>query len=138
FGARDGATVAEMVPQRLGRRVLGRLVAAGAGGGQAAAPATREYVAAAPALSRGLAEHGSLTATARRLRGRSSGSAGTVVHSLAPTMAALPRTLQSRILAAGGLLRTGVEVVGIERSGERWQVLTGRDETLEADRLVLA
>src|SRR5699024_8316090 len=74
----------------------------------------------------------------RRLRGRSSGSAGTVVHSLAPTMAALPRTLQSRILAAGGLLRTGVEVVGIERSGERWQVLTGRDETLEADRLVLA
>lgn len=138
FGARDGATVAEVVRRRLGRRVLERLVAPVVGGVQSADPATLEFAAASPALRRGLAEHGSLTAAARRLRGRSTRSAGTVVHSLAPTMAVLPRTLQERILAAGGILRTGVEVVGVERSGERWQVLTGRDERLEADRLVLA
>src|SRR5699024_2997083 len=123
-------TVAEVVRQRLGRRVLERLVAPVVGGVQSADPATLEFAAVSPALHRGLAEHGSLTAAARRLRGRSTRSAGTVVHSLAPTMAVLPRTLQERILAGGGILRTGVEVVGVERSGERWQVLTGRDARL--------
>ncbi|WP_394216518.1 protoporphyrinogen oxidase [Brachybacterium vulturis] len=138
YGAGDGATVAEVVRRRLGRRVLERLVAPVVGGVLSADPATLEFATASPQLSRGLAEHGSLTAAVKRLRGRSTASAGTRVRSLSPTMAVLPRTLQARILAAGGILRTGVEVVGIERSAGRWQVLTGRDERLEADHLVLA
>src|SRR5699024_1616698 len=58
FGARDGATVAEVVRRRLGRRVLEQLVAPVVGGVQSADPATLEFAAASPALSRGLAEHG--------------------------------------------------------------------------------
>ena len=143
YGARDGATVAEVVRRRLGRRVLERLVAPVVGGVHSADPATLEFAAASPPLRRGLAEHGSLTAAVRRLRGRSATSAGTLVRSLSPTMAVLPETLQARILAAGGILRTGVEVVGVERAdtaddGPAWVVRTSREEELTADHLVLA
>jgi protoporphyrinogen/coproporphyrinogen III oxidase len=138
WGAREGATVAEVVRTRLGRKVLERLVAPIVGGVHSADPATLEFAAASPALSRGLAEHGSLTAAARRLRGRSAASAGTRVHSLAPTMAVLPETLQERFLAAGGILRTGTEVIGVERDGGLWRLRTARAGHLEAEHLVLA
>ena len=142
LGARPGATVAQVVRRRSGRKVLERLVAPVIGGVHSSDPATLEFAAASPALSAGLAEHGSLTAAVRRIRGRSAGSAGTRVHSLSPTMAALPQTLQAQLLAAGGILRTGVEVVGLTREetdGEAvWQVRTSRGEELSAEHLVLA
>ena len=138
FGARPGATVAHVVRRRLGKKVLERLVAPVIGGVHSSDPATLEFAAASPQLSRGLAEHGSLTSAVRRIRGRSTGSAGTRVHALSPTMASLPQTLQARFLAAGGILRTGVEVVGVARDGAKWQVLTSRKEELTADHLVLA
>lgn len=155
-GARPGATVAEVVGRRLGRKVLERLVAPVVGGVHSADPATLEFAAASPALSRGLAEHGSLLAAVREIRGRSTGgagnaaSAGTRVHALTPTMALLPETLQAQLLAAGGILRTGVEVVAVDRvaapgrddapdrDGAGWRVRTSRQEELTADRLVLA
>lgn len=143
WGVRPGATVAEVVSRRLGRRVLERLVAPIVGGVHSADPATLEFAAASPALLRGLAEHGSLTAAVRRLRGRSGASAGARVHSLTPTMAALPEALQAEILAAGGIVRTGVEVVEVARAddapdGPAWRVRTAGQEELTADRLVLA
>ncbi|MGO3208548.1 MAG: protoporphyrinogen oxidase [Brachybacterium sp.] len=142
-GARPGATVAEVVGRRLGRKVLERLVAPVVGGVHSADPTTLEFAAASPALSRGLAEHGSLTAAVRRTRGRSAGartaaSAGTRVHALSPTMALLPQTLQAQFLAEGGILRTGVEVVDLGRDETGWTVRTSRQEELTADRLVLA
>ena len=146
-GARPGATVAETVGRRMGRRVLERLVAPIVGGVHSADPAELELAAASPQLATGLAEHGSLVRTVRRLRGggrrgdagRTAGaSAGTRVHALAPTMAALPAALREELLAAGGIVRTGVEVTGLDREGERWRVRTARGEQLEADRLVLA
>ena len=146
-GTRPGATVAEVVGRRLGRKVLERLVAPVVGGVHSADPATLEFAAASPALSRGLAEHGSLLVAVRRIRGRSAGSAqsaGTRVHALSPTMALLPQTLQAQFLAAGGILRTGVEVVAVDRDGAPgrvragWTVRTSRQEELTADRLVLA
>ncbi|GAA4522062.1 protoporphyrinogen oxidase [Brachybacterium paraconglomeratum] len=146
LGARPGATVAEVVGSRLGRKVLERLVAPVVGGVHSADPATLEFAAASPALSRGLAEHGSLTAAVRRIRGRSSGprnagsaaNAGTRVHALSPTMALLPQTMQAQFLAAGGILRTGVEVVDLTRDEDGWVVRTSRQEELRADQLVLA
>ena len=146
-GARPGATVAETVGRRMGRRVLERLVAPIVGGVHSADPAELELAAASPQLATGLFEHGSLVRTVRRLRGggrrgdagRTAGaSAGTRVHALAPTMAALPAALREELLAAGGIVRTGVEVTGLDREGERWRVRTARGEQLEADRLVLA
>ncbi|MDN5900871.1 MAG: protoporphyrinogen oxidase [Brachybacterium sp.] len=146
YGTRPGATVAEVVRRRLGRTVLERLVAPVVGGVHSADPATLEFATASPALSRGLAEHGSLTAAVRRLRGRSTasaGSAGTLVHSLTPTMAVLPEALQAQILAAGGILRSGVDVIGVEQTGTEhdgpaWRIRTSRQEELTADHLVLA
>lgn len=158
-GAAPGATVAEVVGRRLGPRVLERLVAPVVGGVHSADPATLEFAAASPPLSRGLAEHGSLTGTVRHLRGgagKSTGpraakpagaSAGTLVHSLTPSMAQLPATLREQFLADGGLLRTGFTAIGVARTPEGWQVRAARpgtahsaapQELLEADRLVLA
>lgn len=169
-GAAPGATVAEVVGRRLGRRVLERLVAPVVGGVHSADPATLEFAAASPPLSRGLAEHGSLTGTVRHLRGgagKSTGpraakpagaSAGTLVHSLTPSMAQLPATLREQFLAAGGIVRTAITASDVERTAEGWQVRTSRQSTsqstpqdaahathatspqelLEADRLVLA
>ncbi|MFL0456093.1 protoporphyrinogen oxidase [Brachybacterium paraconglomeratum] len=146
-GARPGATVAETVGRRMGRRVLERLVAPIVGGVHSADAAELELAAASPQLATGLFEHGSLVRTVRRLRGggrrgdagRTAGaSAGTRVHALAPTMAALPAALREDLLAGGGIVRTGVEVTGLDREGELWRVRTARGEQLEAGGLVLA
>jgi oxygen-dependent protoporphyrinogen oxidase len=146
------------VRRRLGRRVLERLVAPVVGGVHSADPASLELAAASPQLAKGLAEHGSLVRTVRRLRGTgragrstragrpgagvpgssAGASAGTRVHSLDPTMAALPAALSAQVLGAGGIVRTGTEVTGLAREDELWQVRTGRGETLTAEHLVLA
>ncbi|WP_422115613.1 protoporphyrinogen/coproporphyrinogen oxidase [Brachybacterium sp. UNK5269] len=148
YGARPGATVRTVVTRRLGRRVHERLVAPVVGGVHSADPATLEFAAASPQLSAGLAQHGSLTRTVRRLRGgagrkaaRAGASAGTRVHALTPTMAALPAALREQFLAAGGILRTGVEAAGVERgadAGDPWTLVTTRGERLAAEHLVLA
>ncbi|SLN03149.1 Protoporphyrinogen IX oxidase, aerobic, HemY [Brachybacterium faecium] len=157
YGAREGATVAEVVGRRLGPKVLQRLVAPVVGGVHSADPATLEFAAASPALRRGLTEHGSLVAAVRRLRGgagqrragqRGGASAGTRVHALTPTMAALPEALRVQLLDGGAILRTGVEVTGLDRAAATdtststgtaaWTVRTSREEHLEADHLVLA
>ncbi|MGP5362098.1 protoporphyrinogen/coproporphyrinogen oxidase [Brachybacterium tyrofermentans] len=137
-GARPGATVAEVVRTRLGAAVLERLVAPVVGGVHSADPATLEFAAASPQLSAGLAEHGSLVTAVRRLRGRSTGSAGTRVHTLAPSLGALPAALLEQFLAAGGIVRTSVVATAVLRGATGWQVRTAAGETLEADRLVLA
>lgn len=151
YGNRPGATVETVVRKRLGRRVADRLVAPIVGGVHSADPATLEFAAASPQLAAALGTDGSLVKAVRRLRGRSAASAGTRVHALTPTMAALPRTLEARFLSDGGILRTGVKVTGVERRApepaaaeaaeepaRRWAVITGRGERLGADRLVLA
>jgi oxygen-dependent protoporphyrinogen oxidase len=144
FGAREGASVEAVVRRRLGRRVAERLVAPVVGGVHSADPRTLELAAASPQLTAGLTAHGSLTAAVRALRGKSTASAGTRVHSLAPTLAQLPAALRDRILAAGGILRTGVTAASISRDPEDperegpWTVRTTRDEQLRADHLVLA
>lgn len=137
-GARPGATVAEVVRTRLGAAVLERLVAPVVGGVHSADPATLEFAAASPQLSAGLAEHGSLVTAVRRLRGRGTGSAGTRVRTLAPSLGALPAALHEQFLAAGGIVRTSVVATAVIRDATRWQVRTAAGETLEADRLVLA
>ncbi|MGO2312124.1 MAG: protoporphyrinogen/coproporphyrinogen oxidase [Brachybacterium tyrofermentans] len=137
-GARPGATVAEVVRTRLGAAVLERLVAPVVGGVHSADPATLEFAAASPQLSAGLAEHGSLVAAVRQLRGRSTGTAGTRVHTLAPSLAALPAILQEQFLAAGGIVRTSVEATAVHHDAPGWRVRTASGETLEADHLVLA
>lgn len=142
-GSRPGATVAEVVGRRLGRAVLERLVAPIIGGVHSSDPARLEFAAASPQLAKGLVENGSLVRTVRALRGgtdvKGAGakSAGTRVHALTPTMAALPARLREEILAAGGTVRTGTSADAVERTATGWRVRTG-EETFEAEHLVLA
>src|SRR5699024_6772592 len=96
WGNRPGATVEHLVRRRLGRRVAERLVAPVVGGVHSADARTLEFATASGRLHEGLAEHGSLLATVRRLHGRSGRSAGTRVHTLTPTMAALVETLRTQ------------------------------------------
>lgn len=138
YGAGPGATVAEVVRRRLGAKVLERLVAPVVGGVHSADPSTLEFAAASPQLTAGLAEHGSLTSAVRHARGRSTASAGTRVHALTPSMAALPDALRAQILTAGGLLRTGVAASAAERIPTGWTVRTADGETLSTEHLVLA
>ncbi|HJB09343.1 MAG TPA: FAD-dependent oxidoreductase [Candidatus Brachybacterium merdavium] len=114
YGNRPGATVEELVRKRLGRRVADRLVAPIVGGVHSADPDVLEFATASPQLAAALDRGGSLIRAVRRIRGRSTASAGTRVHAVAPTMAALPKTLASGILEDGGILRTGVRVTRIE------------------------
>lgn len=116
YGNRPGATVEELVRKRLGRRVAQRLVAPVVGGVHSADPATLEFATASPQLAAALGTDGSLVKAVRRIRGRSTASAGTQVHALDPTMAALPQALAARILGGGGILRTGVSVTDIEQN----------------------
>lgn len=146
LGHRPGASVEQVVSRRLGRRTARRLVAPVVGGVHSADPRTLEFATASPQLHAGLARHGSLVRAVRALRGGSSRTAGTRVHSLSPTMAALPEALAAELRAGGADLRTSAEVTGITDGtagsaavpeGARWTVRTAGEE-LPADRLVLA
>lgn len=138
IGNRPGASIDHVVRTRLGRRVAERLVAPVVGGVLSADPSALEFAAASPQLAGALREDGSLIAAVRRIRGSSTASAGTRVHSLTPSMARLPQRLQERVLAIGGMIRTGVTASAVEHDGSAWTVHTGSGETLQADHLVLA
>ncbi|EWS79979.1 protoporphyrinogen/coproporphyrinogen oxidase [Brachybacterium phenoliresistens] len=138
LGDRPGASVADLVTARCGRRVAQRLVAPVVGGVHSADPAVLEFATASPALLAGLREDGSLTAAVRRLRAPGTRSAGANVRSLTPTMAVLPQRLAARIAAAGGEIRTGTPVARIGREDGSWWATTAAGERRVADRLVLA
>lgn len=136
-GLRPGVTLGAFVRRRMGRRVLERLVAPLVGGVHSADPDTVELTSVLPQLPAAVQEHGSLAAAVRALKPATGRSAGTAVHALAPTMAALPQTLAAQLIEAGGTVRTGAPVTSIRRDGDIWQVSLD-EETLAAEHLVLA
>lgn len=160
YGLREKVTLGDYVRARMGRRVLERLVAPLVGGVHSADPDTVELSSVLPQLPAAVREHGSLQQAVRALRPRSgrSRSAGTAVHALAPTMAALPEALAAQLRDAGGEIRTGTTVTGLGRpaggdpsgasgnpsgaggdpSGIAGWTVTAGGEDLAADHLVLA
>lgn len=137
----EGVTIGSYVRRRMGRRVAERLVAPVVGGVHSADPETLELGAVQPRLAGAVREHGSLAAAVRALRpggdNATRASVGTAVHSLTPTMAALPEALAADVRARGGEIRTASPAEAVERSGAGWVVRTARDAR-HADTLVLA
>lgn len=153
IGLRPGVTLGQLVRLRMGRSVTDRLVAPLVGGVHSADPDTVEVASIMPTLPEDLRRHGSLQAVVRARRsgtrtgsaprhGSASGtprSAGTAVHSLAPTMSALTDAIAQDLQAHGGQILTGAPATSITRQadGSSWTVYTG-DTQLAADHLVLA
>ena len=128
-----------LVRTRMGRRVLDRLVEPVAGGVYAADPDTLDIGIVAPGLPAALGRRGSLAAAARELRG-GGGRPGSAVASLDGGLCTLLPVLVGAVTAAGGTVRTGVSVHGLDRDSSPhsgWRVRTDAGE-FRADRVVLA
>lgn len=136
----DGTTLGDLVRRRMGRRVLDRLVEPVAGGVYAADPNTLEVATIAPGLAAALRSSGSLAGAARSLRsGQSSGGrSGSAVATLTGGLFGLVEPLVAAVRAAGGIVRSGVEVSGLTADGTGWRVPLGGGDVLRASSVVLA
>lgn len=129
---RDGnGTLGEVVRRRMGPRVLESLVEPVVRGVFSASAEHLPVATASPALARELASGASLAEAARRVRAAS--PAGSQVARVAGGMSDLTAALQARILANGGVLRTGAEVTAVRPDGVE---LAGGEHL--AGRVVLA
>lgn len=124
-----------LVRQRMGRRVLERLVEPVAGGVYAADPDTLDLGIVAPGLPAALRRTGSLAGAARQLRG-GGGRPGSAVASLTGGLHTLVPALVAAVTAAGGAVRTGVRVTDLTCAGG-WRVATDTGD-MAAERVVLA
>lgn len=127
YALREGVTIGDYVRRRMGRRVVDRLVAPLVGGVHSADPYSLELAATLPRLPDAVRETGSLAAAVRSLRPdttRSTGrGAGTAVRALTPTMADLPRALESQLREQGAEVLTSTAALSVARGeGGTWQV----------------
>jgi oxygen-dependent protoporphyrinogen oxidase len=134
-------TLGELVRRRMGSAVLHRLVEPVVGGVHSADPSLLETEAVAPGLTAALGSAGSLAGAVRTLRGDAP-TAGSAVAGIRGGMAVLPAALAAAILAAGGEIRCGVDVLGLARADEQWRVLvagsTGSRSAVTADAVMTA
>ncbi|PFG19694.1 protoporphyrinogen/coproporphyrinogen oxidase [Serinibacter salmoneus] len=108
-------TLGEVVRRRMGRRVLERLVDPVVRGVFSSSAENLPVATASPALARELTSGASLAAAAQRVRAAS--PAGSQVARVTGGMSTLVTALQSRLTAAGGLIRTGAEVTTVRPDG---------------------
>lgn len=113
-----GASLAEVVRERLGERTLDRLVAPVTEGVYSASPQDLR-VEAHPELARAYAQTGSLLRAARAARASRS-AAGGAVQSLVGGISVLVSRLVSQLQDHGAVIRTGVQGLALERSGTEW------------------
>ncbi|MTD13153.1 protoporphyrinogen oxidase [Nakamurella sp. YIM 132087] len=130
-------TLGDLVRTRMGRRALDRLVAPVAGGVYSADPDGLETHSLNPRLLPALAEHGSLAAAVRALRGGAGARAGSAVAGLRGGMYSLVEALSAQIAGAGGEIRTGTPALALSRAGTAWQVSVAGAQLL-TDLVVLA
>ena len=136
-GVPDGpTTLGHVVRARMGSRVLDRLVGPVAGGVHSADPDALDLDTVLPGVRAALAEQGSLGAAVARLRGTA--TAGAAVAGLRGGMHTLPTALAGAVVAAGGEVRTGVRVLGLDRAAATAWVVRTSDGDLDAAGVVLA
>ncbi len=136
-GLPPGSTLGAVVRSRMGARVLDRLVEPVAGGVYAADPDRLDVTTVAPMLDRSLRESGSLAGAVRLLRGGGE-RAGSAVATLTGGLHTLVPALVRAVQAAGGEVRTGTGVSGLEQTDAGWRVrLTGGTD-ITAGAVVLA
>ncbi len=130
-------SLGKLVASRMGAKVRDRLVAPVTTGVYSAAPEDVDVEAAAPGLSAALTRVGSLSGAVQVLRDDAAARAaearaaaktpGAAVEGLDGGMAVLTDALVADIETLGGIVRTGVRVAAIDRSGDGWSV---RSETV--------
>jgi protoporphyrinogen/coproporphyrinogen III oxidase len=130
-------SLGRLVRTRMGSRVLERLVAPVTTGVYSARPDDIDVDLAAPGLNAALTRTGSLAGAVDDLRGGRTTAPGGAVQGIAGGMWQLADAVADRIRELGGVVRTGVEVTGLERDGDRWSIATS-DETIAADAVIVA
>lgn len=138
----DGdVSVGELLRDRLGQEVVDRLAEPLLAGVYAGDPFQLSLQMANPSLFRQLARDDNLLGAARATRagaGSLSGARrGPVFAGLRGGISRLASKTADVVAAQGGLLRTGVAVERLRRSGGRWQVLT-TERAYEFDAVVVA
>lgn len=134
---RDDATVGSLAPARLGRRAADRLLAPVMSGVYSRPLEDLRLEAIAPGLAADVRERGGLIRAARSRR--SLGAPGSAVRGIVGGMSVLAQAVASDAERKGAVLRTGVEVTGLERTvgGAGWRLSTS-EGSLDADGVVLA
>jgi len=134
---RDDATVGSLAASRLGSRAAERLLAPVMSGVYSRPLDELPLNAIAPGLAGDVRERGGLIRAAKRRR--SLGAPGSAVRGLVGGMATLANAVAADAEACGAVLRTGVEVMGLERAadGTSWRISLN-NEALEADGVVIA
>jgi oxygen-dependent protoporphyrinogen oxidase len=131
----DDVTLGALVRARMGDVVADRILTPVVAGVHAADPDLVEASAVIPGLVGALAETGSLSAAAARLRS-ASGVPGSAIVGLRGGMTTLVRALEDDVRARGASIRVGAQVTSITPDGDAWRVdLDG--EALAADAVVL-
>lgn len=135
IGAGD-TTLGALVGRRMGRRAVDRLVEPVAGGVYSTDPDELETDSIQPRLRAAVVDTGSLASAVRALRG-SAARPGSAVAGLRGGLFGLIEALTAAIGSAGGTIRTGVSVTGLEFDGQRWRLGTS-DGPRSAGEVVLA
>lgn len=139
----DVTSVSALVRDRMGKRVLERLVAPVVGGVHSADPALLDVDMVAPGLRAGLREHGSLAAAVAAQRKAVQGpagqpaKAGSAVGGLHGGMHTLVAALIADLRSRGAVLLSGARAESVACAGRRWHVTAG-EKTYDACRLVVA
>ncbi|QDY79577.1 protoporphyrinogen oxidase [Streptomyces qinzhouensis] len=136
----DDIAVGRYVADRLGEEVVGRLVEPLLGGVYAGDAYRISMRAAVPALFEAARSHPYLLDAVRAVQDEAAARqrTGPVFLGLDGGVGTLPLAVADAVRAAGGELRTGTRVLGLERGAGGWRVRTDRGEILTADAVVLA
>ncbi|MFJ8228620.1 protoporphyrinogen oxidase [Streptomyces sp. NPDC094448] len=132
--------IGRYVADRLGDEVVDRLVEPLLGGVYAGDAYRLSMRAAVPALFEAARSHPYLLDAVRAVQEAAAArqQGGPVFLGLDGGVGTLPLAVADAVRAAGGELRTGTRVLGLERGADGWHVRTDRGETLTADAVVLA
>lgn len=131
-------SLGRLVRDRLGARVLDRLVAPVVGGVYSAHPDDIDPDVAAPGLNEALTRAGSLTGAVAELSAARSAAPGGAVQGIDGGIARLIAALADDLAADGVELRTATPVASLERTGGGWRVGLDGGDTLEADVVLVA
>ncbi|ABK04150.1 protoporphyrinogen oxidase [Arthrobacter sp. FB24] len=140
-GTRAAITsVSALVRQRMGRRVLERLVEPVVGGVHSADPALLDVDMVAPGVRAGIRTHGSLAAAVaaqRRGTAAQGAKAGSAVAGLRGGMHSLVTALVAELRRRGVTLLTGTRADAVARTADGWRVSAG-ERMYDAGLLVVA
>jgi oxygen-dependent protoporphyrinogen oxidase len=131
-GTRAAITsVSALVRQRMGRRVLERLVEPVVGGVHSADPALLDVDMVAPGLRAGIRAHGSLAAAVaaqRRGTAAEGAKAGSAVAGFQGGLHTLIGALVAELRKRGVTLLTGTPALSVARTADGWRVSAGEQE----------